>query len=411
MPESLTAPRKGSFADIAGEPEDATPQDNAAEAERQAAEAKAAQTKAADEKAADDKAAKEAAEAAAKSKAEPEVKKDEDLNPHLSEPAEKKKEEAVVDEIPAGMTQKAQETWKSLKQDNKSMAASLAAVQAEVAAKNKEIEQLKGSGTELENLKEELQKARKQLEEFEGEIAITRVESTKEYKSSVTEVLKDSETTVRNLAKKYEMSPAALLDALHEPDATIRNDRLEELTADMKNLDRIDLYEASKRYSTAQKTGEQMRTSAGERLSELEKSQQAATEKERTEANTEYQKAVSEAFKAAQAQHTAIRPFEGNDKWNAYVDGIKAKALALDVNKIPIADLAKSIVAEHVLSEVVKERDHWKSTMEKEKKARIEAEERLKEYRETEPGAGTGNNGHERQPSTAAPGTRFADSL
>lgn len=410
MPESLTAPRKGSFADVAGEPE--IQQDNG-EAERQAAE-KAAQAKAAEDKAAADKAAKEAADKEAaekKPKDEPEDPKDDNLNPHLSEPVEKKKEDVVADEVPPGMTQKAQDTWKSLKQDNKSLAANVASLQSELAGAKKQIEQLNGSGTELETLKEELQKARKQIEEFEGEIAISRVESTKDFKKNVTEVLSESETTVRNLAKKYEMSPAALLDALHEPDATLRNDRLEELTTDMKNLDRIDLYEASKRYSAAHKMGEQMRTSAGERLSDLEKSQQAATEKERAEANADYQKAVSEAFKNAQAQHTAIRPFDGNDKWNAYVDSIKAKALALDVNKIPIADLAKSIVAEQVLGEVVKERDHWKSTHDKQKAKITELEQRLAEYRETTPGAGDGLTGHERQIESAPAGTRFASSL
>lgn len=296
----------------------------------------------------------------------PEVKPKEtakpDANPHLDdEPAPKveKKPEPVDEEAPKGMTAKAQESWKTIKAAQKEAVAGLAAAQAELAATKAKLDEASKGGEEVTRLKEEREALQKQLEEMQSEISVSRIEATPEFKSKVSGPIKASEAAVRELAAKYEIGPAALLDALHEPDANKRADMLSELATDFKGYDSKRLFDAADAYALATTTAEELRANASTRLETMTKQQQAEAERAATENIQGYRKAAGAAWSELQERLPILRPADGKDAWNARLDGIRQKIEALPINELPVQDVARMAAAEMALEETTKAYQHF----------------------------------------------------
>jgi len=419
--EPVTEVASGSFADAAGGDEGEELQETHVEP-------------AIDDAGAAEKAAADAAAAAASTTTT--TKKDGNPNLDDDEPAATTTTTtAADDEIPAdytkGMTTaaatKAKETWKTLKQERAAAAAERDAARAELAAAQKRIEEAGKTGPEVERLKKEIadrdarlaeyegeisltrieeagktgpevERLKKEiadrdarLAEYEGEISLTRIEATSQYKSSVAEPIKNAEEFVRGLAKQYELtSSAALLDALRETDPQKRKTDLEELSSDFSFADRTELFAAAKAHANATAAGESMRKEAGTKLEQLTREEQQQLERAATANLTEFRTSAEERFKSVQEELPILRHVEGKPEWNAYVDSIKADIAGIDVNNLPIVDVAKAVVADRVLPEVTKAMLHYQGAFKKEKEARIAAEKKLADYRSTAPGAGGG---------------------
>jgi len=383
--EPVTEVASGSFADAAGGDEGEELQETHVEP-------------AIDDAGAAEKAAADAAAAAASTTTT--TKKDGNPNLDDDEPAATTTTTtAADDEIPAdytkGMTTaaatKAKETWKTLKQERAAAAAERDAARAELAAAQKRIEEAGKTGPEVERLKKEIADRDARLAEYEGEISLTRIEATSQYKSSVAEPIKNAEEFVRGLAKQYELtSSAALLDALRETDPQKRKTDLEELSSDFSFADRTELFAAAKAHANATAAGESMRKEAGTKLEQLTREEQQQLERAATANLTEFRTSAEERFKSVQEELPILRHVEGKPEWNAYVDSIKADIAGIDVNNLPIVDVAKAVVADRVLPEVTKAMLHYQGAFKKEKEARIAAEKKLADYRSTAPGAGGG---------------------
>lgn len=392
MPATKEAPTteiaSGSFADAAGG-EDELDEQHQEHRETGAEDAAA--------RAAEEKTAEDAAEAAASTTT---TKKDV-TNPNLDdEPAAVTTTTAAADdEIPAdhlkGMTasaaSKAKETWKTLKTEARTAASERDAARAEVAAAKKLAEDAGKTGPEIERLKKEISDRDTRLKEFEGEISLTRIEATPQFKSQVSGPIKNSEDFVRSLATRYELaSPAALLDAIRESDAQKRLEALEELSSDFRFGDRTSLFDAAKAHAAASAVGEDMRKEAGTKLEQMTRQEQEEMERANTANLTEFRTTAEERFAAMQEQHPLLRHVEGKPEWNAYVDGIKADITGVNVNELPIADVAKAVVSDRILPEIARVANHFQGAYKKEREARLAAEKKLADYRATAPGAGGG---------------------
>jgi hypothetical protein len=389
MPATKEAPAteiaSGSFADAAGgddEIEEGSPDTSAANAEQTAA---------------DEAATKAAADASTTTT----TKKDGVTNPNLDDEPEAVTTTAAAndDEIPAeqlkGMTAgaaaKAKETWKTLKAEARTAAAERDAARAEVAAAKKLAEDAGKTGPEIERLKKEIADRDTRLKEFEGEISLTRIEATPQFKSQVSGPIKSAEDFVRSLATRYELaSPAALLDAIRETDPQKRLEALEELSSDFRFGDRTNLFDAAKVHAAASVAGEDMRKEAGTKLEQMTRQEQEELERANTANLTEFRTTAEERFAAMQEQHPLLRHVEGKPEWNAYVDGIKADITGVNVNELPIADVAKAVVSDRILPEIARVANHFQGAYKKEREARIAAEKKLADYRATAPGAGGG---------------------
>lgn len=339
---------------------------------------------------------------------------DDDLNPNLA--AQPKKEDPVAkktteEEMPGGMTKKAQDTWKSIKQSEEKAQSELSTAVSELTAVKQQLEESKKTASEIDRLKKELDAANEKLSQYDDEISVTRVESTKEFKSQVTEPLKAINATVKTLAEKYEVNVRELQAAIEEPDASKRADAIEELTADFKGYDRSEIFEAAKAHAKAAQVAETLRTGAKERLEEIERRSAQEREGEDKKALSEFRNSVNGTWEGIQDEFPLLRPVPGHDKWNQRLDGILRKVEEINVNEIPIPEVAKMAVSFHVVPELKKALSYLQKQDADQKTEIASLKERLAEMRSTVPGAGDGST---RTDAPSAPGGGeggFADSI
>lgn len=344
----------------------------------------------------------------------PEPESDE-LNPHLA-PKTPETPEPESDEIPEdqlkGMTkdarEKAKETWGNLKKARKEAESRLQERETELETLRKTVEESSKTGPEMEKLRKELADHQARLKEYEEELAIGRVEATREFKEKVGAPMSEAEATVKELSEKYEIPAATIMAALREPDAKRRGDALEDISVDFKNLDRIELVQASRAYAKAHATADALRAAASEKLAELDSVATRTAEENASRIAQEFRDSAKESFKALQDQIPLLQSVPNNKKWNDYLEGIEHEATSLDVNRIPVAEVARMAVSARALPEVFRYVGHYRNRAEKAEQEVASLKERLKDFRATEPGAGGGGR------EDAAPkgkGTSFIDSF
>ena len=211
-----------------------------------------------------------------------------------SEKTEAQSEEAK-EEAPKGLTEKAAVKWGELRAE---------AAKAKEYAKT--IESLKA---ELEAAKtapvnpEEIEKLRQINQQYEQELAISRVEATQEYKQNVVEPMVNVVGYLESLATKYELSSREMLGAFAESDAAKQSDLIADLAASMNERDRLRFYSAADDYSEIitrrdnyhQVSQERMQSIEAERQAESAR-QQAETEKLSVMSQAEYDAAVEKVF-------------------------------------------------------------------------------------------------------------------
>lgn len=388
--------RKGSFADAAGS-EDEPQQDDSASRAAEAAAAAAEAQRAAEDKATQDHraAAEAAAKAEADKKATGELGKPANANPHLDdETPAAPKVDPKDEEVPHGMTGKAAETWKSLKQTAKEAAAALVPLQSEVEGLKKQLAERDKSAPEIEALRKQNEDLTKKIAEFEGEIAIGRIEATQKFKTDVTAPMKSAEDVVKAIATKYELSsPIELIEALRETDENKRTDALSEIARDFKIGDSTKLFAAAEAYAKATKIGEDLRKDANASLERLTEEQKQERNRELTLNTSNFRKAVSEEFRAMQEKFPILRAVEGRDDWNKYLTSIREGIESVDVNDLPVDEVARAFTSHRILPEIDGALKHFRSMADKERKARIAAEEKLEAFKSATPGAGGGHRG------------------
>lgn len=386
--------------------------DLGAGADDAAAKAKAESDAAA--KVAGDAAAKEKADAEAKVKADATAKAGtEDLtNPNLT--GEQKVEEVKLedeDKKPAGMTDKAFVSWKAKNAEVKASRAETEQVKTEIATLRTQLEEAKKVAPELDSLKKQLEETKQRLGEYESEISVTRIEGTKQFKTAVSAPQGVITTEMTELAKRYEVEPETLLRAIQEPDAGKRADLLETATADFKGVDKLDVVQAAKDWQRTQRAAAEMRQDAGKRLEEITRESAAEDEKRASLTTQDYRNAVTSEWDAAQQSIPYIRRVEGQEKWNAHLDGIRRAAEAVDVNQLPVEEVAKMNVAHRLLPEVLTVAKHFESQSKTNLDRAVKAEKQLADYIKIAPAAGGGTNNGGNGAGAKTAGGLFADAV
>lgn len=201
-----------------------------------------------------------------------------------SEKTEAKPEEAK-EEAPKGLTEKAAVKWGELRAE---------AAKAKEYAKT--IESLKA---ELEAAKaapvnsEEIEQLRQINQQYEQELAISRVEATQEYKQNVIEPMVNVVGYLESLATKYELSSREMLGAFAESDPAKQSDLIADLAASMNERDRLRFYSAADDYSEIINRRDNYHQVSQERMQSIEAERQA--ELARHQAETEKSSAISKA--------------------------------------------------------------------------------------------------------------------
>lgn len=337
---------------------------------------------------------KPAAEKPVEKPAEIEKPADDLSNPNLA--GEKPADKVVAedeDKKPVGMTDKAWVSWKAIKAEAKTAKQQATEADARVKDLQAKLDESAKTATDLESLKKELDATKQQLAAYEGEMSVTRIEGTKQFKETIKAPMAEIVKTVADLAARYEIPPDALMRAVQEPDKAKRADLLEEHLSDMKGADREELVQSTRDWHRLQRNAEEMRSDAGKRLEEMTRAEKEEFEKQTAKTTEDYRGSVTEAWNLLQNEIPVIRKVAGQDKWNAYLDGKERKIAALDVNNLPVEEVARMAVYKEAMPEVMSALKHYQSQSEKEKTRADAAEAKLRDYLKGAPGAGSGANG------------------
>ncbi len=192
-------------------------------------------------------------------------------------PAEEKPAEDE-DDIPPNLNDKRKAEWRELR-----------ASREEARIARQKAERL------LAERDKELQEKAKFVEEAEKELAISRVEGTREFKETVDQPLKAIEKAMSTIAKDAGVSVEKLYDALEEPDFEKRRAALKEVTADMDDMDRQEVYSAAKETQILLSRRAEIFAKATEAAKEAKAVQEARAAKEAERAKAEFNTAVEKA--------------------------------------------------------------------------------------------------------------------
>jgi DNA repair exonuclease SbcCD ATPase subunit len=167
--------------------------------------------------------------------------------------------------------------WKELKQAEK-----------ELKLAQKELSELKKRGEEFETASQEVQKLKEQISEIEqerealdGELYISRVQSSKEYKKFVTEPLNQLFDDVDFYAARNSVDGGDIMDAL-EADVNGNPKALEQLLADWSDRDKTKVYQLADNLLAIQKR-------KGEIESNSKAAYEAAMDREKAEQEQQMQ--------------------------------------------------------------------------------------------------------------------------
>lgn len=319
-------------------------------------------------------------------------KKDDLLNPNL-DAAKPKVIAADSDEVPKGMTGKAAETWKAIKTENRTMAKQAEETKAELERVRAEVAEFDKAKATLDAMRKELEMAKEMVASYEGEINVTRVEGTKKWKENVSAPQKDISDAIVELGKRYEVAPEDLLRAIQEPDPKKRAELLSQHVTDFNEMDKLEVAQAARDWQKTLRIASGMREDAGKQLEELTKAERAEIEQQSARISQDYVRAVGSEWDNTTAKFPWIRKSEDPKfaGWNAHVDELKRTAESINVNEIPVNEVAQMKVAALILPDLHRSLEHLQNQNKIEKDRADAAEKKIAEWKKTQPGAGGGN--------------------
>ena len=167
--------------------------------------------------------------------------------------------------------------WKELKQAEKD----LKLAQKELSELKKRGEEFEVASQEVQRLKEQIAEIEQEREALDGELYISRVQSSKEYKKFVTEPLNQLFDDVDFYAARNSVDGGDIMDAL-EADVNGNPKALEQLLADWSDRDKTKVYQLADNLLAIQKR-------KGEIESNSKAAYEAAMEREKAEQEQQMQ--------------------------------------------------------------------------------------------------------------------------
>lgn len=287
---------------------------------------------------------------------EPNPTKEEEPKPKSEDPLDQIDEE--YPELDDKATPQAKAKWGELKTELKQERHAVRELRRELEAlKSKDL----FDPTEVESLK-------KQVEEATKELAVHRIEVTKEYKEAITTPLDAIGDAAAVVARRYEINEDKLLDALAERDEAKQNKMLEDLVSGMNSRDQGKVYQMADDTLMILKKAEAMKANAHEALQELEVRQKGAAEKEAAERKRVMTSEVERVWSVLEDKLPFLPLADGESK-SEILDALKQDTLATpDISTATPGVQAYSVAAGVALPRLIKqlraviaERDTYKA--------------------------------------------------
>lgn len=293
-------------------------------------------------------------------------------------------EEKQIDDL---FATNAGQAFKKLKSDLKEARAAADAERTKLAADIAAAKTGVVPETEVKTLKEQLAARDAALQEYETELAITRVEGTRAYKEHVAKPLAAIRATVDTIAgASTNFKAPDILAALAETDPKKKDALLTEIAADIPERHRFNLYNLDGQYASLAAQEKFVRDNAKEALKIIEE-RNAGETASRTETQTkEYASALDATWTGLQKEVPFLRPIEGQEKWNAALSDLDKLARSTDVTSLPAPAKAQIIYHAHAFPLAINALNYYAGEV-------VRLENALKAKETGKPGAGGGNPG------------------
>ena len=271
---------------------------------------------------------------------------------------EPKPEDADLDDFPDDPPGKGSEPakkgWREVKSELKKTRAELRdernKAQAEIAARDAELAELRKQAAAVPELSEKV----KFIEEAEKELAISRVEGTREYKETVLAPLKAIEDAAKVIAEANSVDTDKLLDAIAERDPAKRLDMLEEVVSGLRETHRYKVMQMAEDAQAVLTKRDAIRERAAEARKELDEITEKNTAAAREKARRDFTDAAGNAVKELRKRVPFSKLADGETEDGVF-DGILKKAGESDFDAAPASTKAFAAVATVMLPRVTRQ--------------------------------------------------------
>ena len=294
------------------------------------------------------------------------------------QPAETQTDDLDV-KAPENLKPEAQTAWARLTKDLRDARAKL----KELETKSAEVPQ---NSLEQQDLKAQLELLKAERDEYEGELRLSRLESTKEYKQAVTQPLNAIQKEVADIAALYETDPRNVYSAMLETDPAKRRALLKDATANFDPVDSLAIRNKAEELQKVFERRDLLTKDVRTVLEMLENDEKQEMETYQKRMQDEISNAYKTEWENIQKENPLLRPIENNESWNNTLKAIEQQALEIENTELAPnqkARLTFNAAALPVVMEVF--RDYVANAQ----KRISELETLSKEIRAATPSAGT----------------------
>ena len=251
---------------------------------------------------------------------------------------EESKVETQVDDVdvkaPDNLKPEAQTAWARLTKDLRDARSKLKELETKTAeAPVNSIEQI--------DLQNQLNQLKAERDEYEGELKLSRLESTREYKQAVTEPLKSIQQEVADIAELYKADPRGIYAAMAEPDAATRRALLKEATASFDPVDSLAIRSKAEDLQKVFARRELLTKDVQTVLQMLETEEKQERDKFYKQTQLEVETAYKSEWENLQRENALLRPIEGNEAWNNTLNSIQQQAIQIESTELDPRSKAK----------------------------------------------------------------------
>lgn len=250
------------------------------------------------------------------------------LTKRLTGQEEVKKTDTVSDDLdikaPDNLKPEAQTAWARLTKDLREARTKLKELESKVSdAPTNSVEQI--------DLQNQLNALKQERDEYENELKFSRLESTKEYKTAVTEPLNNIQKEVADISKLYEnVDPRNIYAAMVEPDTAKRRALLKEATSAFDPVDSLAIRTKAEELQKVFQRREVLTKDVNTVLQMIQAEEQKEAEAFQQRMEAEVKTAYESEWQNLQKENALLRPIEGNEAWNNTLSNIQQQALQIE---------------------------------------------------------------------------------
>jgi len=191
-------------------------------------------------------------------------------------------------------------------------------------------------------------------DEAERQLALTKIEATREFKNVVNEPLEAIATAAENIATRHGIDVDALYEALAESDITKRNGLFEDILSGVPDADRYSIYQMAIDTQTIFNKRDQLHAQAVEARKELDSKLAAETEKEKAA----FRQKLNSSIETTAESLKKVIPFidlEDGDTADSFYSDLVSKATSSDFNTSAPNVQAFSVVSALMIPRLAKQ--------------------------------------------------------